>query len=385
MPYRKNSISKPPFKGWMDAVPSAVLDSTSFRQITNWMIRFNRITPFFKSIPWPQTGDLAGNVLMAARTYTDAQGFLHTVFLTNGSWGEVSNTNPNVMNGENFPPSYPSFSDANLYSMVVYNGQLFFSNGYIPLSYHRGDSYMFAAGPPGLVTVGGVTAQGDFPGSCYFLAAFADRLLAINTVEPYVLSAGSTNYPTRIRYSAVNNANEWDFTVDASAGVFQISDAEDALSGWVTINQTGFAFRRNGITAINSTGNSAVPFFVENFSVGPEGVGCFVPYTLSAYGTLACFVAQDDVCSFSGGAPTAIGGTAKNSIFRDLAGASSNPFGQMVGSFGGFVDYLTYWLCIPQNSDTETSVWIYHFDDTSWINTIWPYGALRSVARVVMT
>lgn len=389
--YRKNSVSKPPFKGWLDGASSAVLDSTSFRQITNWMIRFNRITPFFQSIHWLQTGDLAGAVLMAARTYTNAQGFLHTVLLTNQGWGEVKNDGSGGLITYNYEPQYPTISDSNLYSLAVYNGQLYFVNGLIPLSYHKGDGQIWASGPgtvdpnTGILTPGIPYATGDFPGSSFFLAAFADRLLAINTVEPYVLSAGSTNYPTRIRYSAVNNANEWDFTIDASAGVFQISDAEDALSGWVTINQTGFAFRKNGITAINSTGNPAEPFFVENFSVGPEGVGCFLPYTLSAYGTLACFIAQDDVYSFSGGGPSAIGGTAKKSIFRDLASASSTPFGQMIGSFGHFVDYLTYWLAIPQSNDSFTSLWIYHFDDTSWLNVIWPYGAMRCAAKVVMT
>jgi hypothetical protein len=54
----------------------------------------------------------------------------------------------------------------------------------------------------------------------------------------------------------------------------------------------------------------------------------------------------------------------------------------MVGSFGGYVDYLTYWLAIPQANDTYTSVWIYHWDDQSWINVHWPYGAMRCTATV---
>ena len=121
---------------------------------------------------------------------------------------------------------------------------------------------------------------------------------------------------------------------------------------------------------------------VENFSIGPDGVGCYLPYTLSGYGTMSCFAAQDDIYSFQGGAPSAIGGNAKKSIFRDLASASSTPFGRMVGSFGNYVDYLTYWLAIPQQNDTIDSLWVYHFDDTSWINVQWPYGAMRCVANV---
>jgi hypothetical protein len=275
-----------------------------------------------------------------------------------------------------WPPDYPPFTDSQLFSLAVYNGQLFFDNGVIPLSYHKGDGKLYS------VTSGTSNSTGDFPGACFFVYAYADRLLAINTVEPQPGQAGSTNFPIKIRYSAVNNANEWDFSIDQSAGAFIISDAEDALTGWVTVNQTGFPFRKNGITAVSETGNPAVPFFIENFSVGPDGVGCFIPYTLSPYGTIAGFVSQDDIYTFMGGAPNTIGGPAKRSIFRDLGNSSSSVFARMVGSFGGFIDYLTYWLMIPINGDSETSMWVFHFDDNSWVNVVWPYGAMRCAANV---
>jgi hypothetical protein len=319
--------------------------------------------------------------MMTGRTFTDAQGFNHTVFITQNGVAELVPGNPFTLVNHPWPAGYPTFPDSALFSAVVFNGQLFFDNGIIPLSYFIGDGNIYAAGPGNLIAPN-VVAKGDFPGAAFFLGAFASRLLALNTVEPFPGLPGSTNFPRTIRYSAVNNALEWDFTVDASAGEFIISDAEDALTGWMVVNQTGFAFRKNGITAINVTANAQIPFFVENFSIGPDGVGCYIPYTLSGYGTVACFIAQDDVYMFNGGIPQAIGGNAKRSIFRDLASASSSVFGRMVGSFGNFVDYLTYWIAIPQQNDTLDSLWIYHFDDQSWVNVQLPYGAMRCVANV---
>jgi len=384
MPYTKNPISKPPFGGWNDSAPSAVLQASSFRQITNWMIRYNRIHPFFQTSLWAEQSILGSSTLMNARTFTDQQGFIHTFLLTDTGWGEIVPGvagAPYTITNVPWTAAYPTYTASQLFSVVVFNGQLYFANGAIPLTMFKGDGNVYAVGGNNPNSTPPLIPVGDFPGSAFFLAAFSDRLLALNTVEPYSLLPGSTNFPSTIRYSAVNNGLEWDFTVDTSAGEFIISDAEDALSGWVTINQTGFAFRRNGITAISATGNQLVPFFVENFSVGPNGVGAFLPYCLSAYGTIACFVAQDDVYTFSGGAPQAIGSTARRSIFRDLGTSSSTPFGLMVGSFQ-FVDYLTYWLVVPQASDTFSSLWIFHFDDKSWINVHWPYGALRSVSNI---
>jgi hypothetical protein len=376
MTYRKNSISKPPFGGFNDNAPAAGQQPSSFRNALNWMIRYNRITPFYRTFEWPEQSMLNGQVLMGFRTYTDIQGFVHSVYVTNLGWGEIVPGNPYSITNNLWPADYPPFDDSQLFSMCVFNGQLFFDNGVIPLSYHKGDGKLYS------VTAGVSNSTGDFQGAAFFLYAYADRLLAINTVEPYPILSGSTNFPRRVRYSAVNNANEWDFTIDASAGLFDITDAEDALTGWVTVNQTGFAFRKNGITSVSVTGQAQIPFFVENFSVGPDGVGCFIPYTLSPYGTVAGFVSQDDVYIFTGGAPQPIGGPARRSIYRDLARQSSAPFARTVGSFGNFVDYLSYWLVIPVENDERTSMWIFHWEDKSWMNFVWPYGAERCVVNV---
>ncbi len=183
----------------------------------------------------------------------------------------------------------------------------------------------------------------------------------------------------------IGNPQEWDSSIDYTAGVVDIDECEDQLTGWATLNNTGFAFRNNGISILSPTGIGAAPFFIENFSEGPTGIGVSFPYTLAQYGQICAFVALDDIYAFTGASPQAIGGNAKKSIMKDVFNASSFTVAEMFGSLGQGIDYLSYWLALPQSNDTYTSLWIYHFDSQSWVNIQLPYKAVRSMSNLALT
>jgi hypothetical protein len=258
----------------------------------------------------------------------------------------------------------------NPFSFQVYNNRLYFANGGNLLAHIDGDANFFLAG--------------DTPSSCLYLGSLAAHLLQIFTIE-VAPSGVQTLFPSRIRYSASGNGDEWDEDVDETAGLIDLTDINDFLTGWATINNIGFAFHQTGIITFTPTGVALDPFYVENYSIGGGGIGCFYPYTLAVYGTFAVFVGENDVYMFQGsGAPMPIGGAAKKQIFADIKASQptiTNFNSQIIGyvSSGDITipdvgDYLSYWLILPNQVTQQTSVWVYNFDDKTWMNFVLPYG-----------
>jgi hypothetical protein len=363
--YRK-PIFGSPWGGWNDSAPSISLPASSFKQIINWLINKGAIFP----LPTLTTQPDPLSELLGGRTFRDGLGNLHTVVIKRSAPGyydpatfPVYNF---VVNADGSGGLSPQSN--NPFAIEVMNNTLYFANGAPPLSYVDGDNNFYTAG--------------DTPGTCFYLGKLASHLLQVCTVEPTATLATQT-FPNRVRYSASGNGNEWDNTVDFTAGVIDIPDVEDILTGWATLTNVGFAFRQNGITSFTPTGVGGSPFFVENFSIGPAGVGCFYAYTLAVYGYLCVFAAENDIYLFTSSAPQAIGGPAKKSIIRELGEASSFTTSSIIGSIEGIGDFLSYWLFIPQSNDSFTSTWVYHFDSQTWVNFILPYGAARFLANLV--
>jgi hypothetical protein len=366
MPYRKPVIAD--WKGWNDSGPSLLLEPNSFKQITNWLIIKGRLYPFptlgiFP--PLPTTGG-AFNALLGARTFQDSLGNFHTLMLSQLQAFYLNS------NGSYNPLTYPgggtfSPSSSSLFSIEVFQNFAFFANGGAPLSYVQGDQGMYVAG--------------DVPGTCLFLGKLAGQLLMINTTEPVANQLGTQNYPRRVRWSGSENPLEWDDAIDETAGFLDIADVEDELTGWATIGTNGYAFRNGGITAFSPTGVAVDPFYTENFSIGTNGIGCYYPYTLAVYGPFCVFVALDDIYYFDGGTPAPIGENAKKSIFNDINNSVGQISAFFLGTLLGGVDYLSYWLCIPQPGGV-TSCWIHHFNSKSWVNQQLPSGDVTVIANI---
>lgn len=355
--YRKPMIA-PPWEGWNDSAPSLLLPPNSFRQVTNWLINKQRLTPFPKLLLGPQLTQPSD--LWGARTFQDLNANFHTVLMGDDRAYYLKNDGTLDQIGD----PWQQFKQP--YAVEVFQNQVFFCNGSNdPLRYIKGDANWYPAG--------------DAQVSAFFLGKLAQRLFMINTVE------NSFQFVNRVKWSAIGNPLEWDQSIDYTAGTVDIDECEDQLTGWATLNNTGFAFRNNGISIFSPTGIGAAPFFIENFSEGPSGIGVSYPYTLAQYGQICAFVALDDIYAFTGAAPQAIGGKAKKAIFKDIFNSSSFTKGTMLGSLGNGIDYLAYWLACPQPGNSPfTSLWIYHFDDQSWINVQLP-GPLRTIANVALT
>jgi hypothetical protein len=361
--YRKPLITAP-WGGWIDGFPSITLKPTSFKKITGWLIDKGRLHSF------PKLNDFAtptgGRPVFAARTFLDGIGSFHTVVFTNENAYYLTSGPTYTVLGP-----YSWVKSNSPVSIEVMQNQLFFSNGFSAVKYISGDANYYNARLDNAI----ITA-------CFFLGKLASHLMMVNCTEPELNQPGSTQFPARVRWSKSGDPHN---LTDFTAGFVDLLDVEDQLTGWATIGTTGFAFRNNGITAFSPTGVFNNPFYIENFSIGPTGIGCSYPYTLASFGNFCVFVALDDIYLFDGGAPQAIGTSAKRAIYKDLNSASGQVTATILGSLTQGVDYLTYWLMIPQANNTFTSVWVYHFDDKTWINAQLPYGQLASISNIALS
>lgn len=373
MPYRKQPLLQP-WMGVDNSNPSLTLPSTSFKSAINWLINKGALMPLPS---FRDANDVNPPVWLGGRSFRDGLSNIHTVLATKDG---IAYYDPTAAFNRRFvlltPPSGPYPNSTLPMAMEVFNNRVYFANGGLPLCHIDGDDGFYLAG--------------NTPSTCFYLGKLASHLLQVCTTE---LNASSNLQlqPNRIRYSASGNADQWDETVDFTAGVIDIPDVEDTLTGWATVANVGYAFRQNGITVLTPTGVAGAPFFVENLSIGPAGIGCFYPYSLAVYGMICVFIAQDDVYLFTGAAPQGIGGKANKSIFRDIELATGTLNSVIIGYVPGVAatqkpgfDYLSYWLFIPQSNNTVTSTWVYHFKSQSWMNFQLPFGAVNFMQNLVL-
>jgi len=251
------------------------------------------------------------------------------------------------------------FTDAHI------QNQIYFANGGYPLSYLDGSA--------------NVQFAGDTPGTCNFLAVNTSHLVQAYCIEPALGQTGSKVFSRRVRWSASGNPLEWDPTLDFTAGLNDLLEVPDDITGLNTLGRNSFVWRSNGITVMFPTGIGLSPFDFENFSLAPDGVGNFFPYSLATYTNWCTFVAQDNIYRFDVSSMTPIGGLTKKKIYADLAGNNGDQvWGRIVPHFTLGYDFLCYMLTIPGPNVT----WIYTFDDGQWVRLSSSHGYLTAVRTV---
>lgn len=354
--YRKPQIG-PPWGGWLDGLPSISAKPSSFKQITNFLIQRGRIQSLFAFNNLAPT--LIGDPVLRMRSFLDAAGSWHTVALTasdfevlsaGGAW--VSITSPLLPFTP--PATFP-------WTVEIFNNQLFFCAGPQTLMFWTGGNTSVIGNlniPPTFAT--DFLVAGDVPGGCLFLGKLASRLIMLNTFE------NQWQFPRRVRWCGINNPTEWNILIDPSAGATDIPEVEDQITGWSVAYNVGYIYRNHGITSMTPTGNPSIPFLIQNYESGPKGVGVYTPGTLASYGSTSAFRAEDDIYLFEGGQISAIGTVAKKSILNDIESSTGQINSVIVGQIVPGIDYLAYWVLCPQPNG-NTLIWIYHFDDQTWM------------------
>ena len=212
---------------------------------------------------------------------------------------------------------------------------------------------------------GGPTVTGPLAIGGQFLGELNNQLILANVS---VLDQGTGtvyNFPNLIWWSANGIPTQWDPTANTSAGFNAFLDVPDQITGLVTLGIAGYIFRTDGITQFAITGSSITPFTFDHMWASDHGIGNVLPFSIAQYGPTAAFISTDNIYSLSVTSATAIGGTARDAIFTDLANAVSTPFANITPIFkNGFV-YLNYILEIPLAGFVRQ--YTYSFDEKNWM------------------
>jgi len=361
-------VIRGPFQGVVSDTPFTEAPPNAFDDVVNFFVRKGRMQSR------PQLGAYLptlpnGQPVRYIGKFKDANGNLHSFLLTNYNAGQTPAymlTAGPVANALAIPGLTAGQQGSNqLFTDAHIQNQIFFANGGYPLSYLDGSN--------------AIQFAGDTPGTCNFLAVNVSHLIQAYCTEPATGISGSTVFPRRVRWSASGNPQEWNTITDFTAGFNDLLDVPDDITGVNTLGYPSYVWRSNGITVMYPTGQGLSPFQFYDYSLAPDGVGNFFPYSLATYTNWCVFVAQDNIYRFDGSSMTPIGGMTKKKIYADLAANSSDQvWGRIVPNFTLGYDFLCYMLTIPGPNVT----WIYTFDDGQWVRFSSSSGYLTAVRTV---
>jgi hypothetical protein len=211
---------------------------------------------------------------------------------------------------------------------------------------------------------GGPTIVGPMSIGGVFLSELNDQLLLANVS---VLDQGtgiSYRYPNVIWWSANGLPTQWDPTQNTSAGFNAFLDVGDQITGLAMIGVAGYIFRTWGITEMTPTGSAVTPFEFDHLWASERGIGNVYPFSIAQYGGQVAFIAADNIYIITLDGINAIGGTARDAIYADLANSTTTPFANIIPYFTKGYVYLTYQIWIP--FATFVRVYVYSFEDQNW-------------------
>lgn len=240
------------------------------------------------------------------------------------------------------------------------------------------DSPTVGGSLPGAPTVVGPLSIGGL-----YIGELNNQLILANVSVLDQSSGVIYSFPNLIWWSANGLPFEWDPVHNTSAGFNPFLDVPDLITGLVTLGIAGYIFRSNGVTQFATTGSAVTPFTFDHMWASDHGIGNVLPFSIAQYGPTACFISTDNIYSLSVSSANAIGGLARDTIFSDLAVASSTPFANIVPIFENGYVYLTYQIYIPLAQDGLVRVWIYSFDDKNW--SLWDLGIAVAPPSVALT
>jgi hypothetical protein len=306
MAYKQLPISGP-FGGINDAIPHPFQPLPDFDDVLNFFCRKGRVQtrPSLTSYSTPTDGKAP----YIMHTFTDINGNAHTLVVTSAHAYYLDwNAGAPRWTALTMPGSV-TLGTERPYGWVNMFNRVYFSNGAATVIYADGSSLAKLAG--------------DVQGSARFMAPAVNHLVLAYTTE------SSVDHPNRVRWSKSGDTNTW---TSVSAGSNDLIEVPYAITGLAGLGRNVYVYRANGVSGMYPTGNGQAPFAFENVSTAPRGCGNFWPYALATFGTMCCFVAEDDIYKQDGSGFSPIGGKAKKKIFADLAGV---PTSGAIGSISG--------------------------------------------------
>jgi hypothetical protein len=191
------------------------------------------------------------------------------------------------------------------------------------------------------------------------------------TGAPTLPANSTTQFPQLLWYSANGIPNQFDPTVNISAGFNNFLEVPDQFTGVMAFGEIAYLFRSNGITYQTITGSLALaPFYFDHMWSSENGIGNVYPWSISQYGSVGVFISTEQIYKIGVETFEDIGGGARDAILGDLAAAIANPVASIVPSYAYGYIYLRYDLCIPMASGTR--IYSYSLEEKNWMQQDYP-------------
>lgn len=341
--------------------PANVIDPTSSPYLKNFWLRNSEIRscpPFVKVFAAPEKL----NPPLGCGSFTDQNNVIHTVSWTpRGLWQVAANRRAGVNPWSPIQglPMYPNTP----VSWQPFASLLYYTNGVPYLQSWDGiaPAATVVSSVGSSYAIGSISGPGTLGG--YYLYEMNNQIILMNLT--FQNSSGVSRFPNTIAWSANGIPNQFDATVDTSAGFNQFLDVPDQFTGVMPLGPVAYLFRQNGITEQAISGSSNLtPFYFDHMWASNHGVGNVYPWSISQYGSVGCFIATEQVYQMTVNSFQPIGGGARDAIMADLANATGNPVASITPDYAyGFI-YLTYRISIPLG--TFSRHYLYSIEDQNW-------------------
>lgn len=353
------------YKGLNTQSPAIFLDPAETPSMSNFWFRNKelRSSPAFEPLflgPEPKNAPLGQN------SFIDTNGVIHTVgFGVQGLYQlGFHNQDPTkspwqFLGGKSLQVGVPCASQ-------VFANQIYYTNGnpflqsWDGLAISPSLSSTVSAG----ASIGSTSGPGNIGG--YFLYELNNQVILLSLVFQNSSTNVITTFPQSMWWSANGVPNQFDFSVNPSAGNNTFLDVPDQFTGVMPLGPVAYLFRQNGITEQSIGGSSAAqPFIFDHLWASDRGIGNVYPWSIAQYGSTGFCISTEQIFQVSVSNFNPVGAGARDSIMADLAKAITNPVASVIADFEYGYIYLTYQIWIPLAWGTRC--YMYSVEDQNWM------------------
>lgn len=361
--FEQTYVANPVWRGLNTQQPATIIDPGFSPYLKNIWLRNSAISstpPFLKFFDAPQKNNQA----LGIGSFNDQNNVIHTVsWTTRGLWQLAANRFAGVnpwayINGQPLLSGIPV-------AWQTFASLLYYTNGCPYLQSWDGiaSTATVVSAVGSSYAIGSIAGPGTLGG--YFLYEMNNQLILMNVVFANSTTGVVSQFPNTLAWSANGIPNQFDATVNTSAGFNQFLDVPDQFTGVMPLGPVAYLFRTNGITEQAISGsNNLTPFYFDHMWASNHGVGNVYPWSIAQFGSVGFFVSTEQIYQMSVNNFNPVGGGARDSIMGDLAKATQNPVASVVPDYAYGYIYLTYRISIPMG--TFTRHYVYSVEDQNW-------------------
>ena len=186
-----------------------------------------------------------------------------------------------------------------------------------------------------------------------------------------------TNFPYQYAWSAPEGAyaqfnpltTQNGVNVATGAGLNNLPDVEDIITGIFNTGPTQFILRNQGITEVSPLSNGINPFDFNHLWASHKGIGTIYPNTVCQYGSLGAFFADIGIFSFGYEGMNEVDSKASSAIYNDLIGTcQGNNLAAGLGPLyiQGEVYNSLVLVATDRTNNPVIYYWVYNFKTGEW-------------------